>query len=85
MSPTGVWDPLFFSFPFLFPLVSADTAGNQGKTHQRNQGHRNLRDLGAGHDLQGPLVIEEHTMTLYAGPDDRVSVDRAGNYLIELR
>ncbi len=42
-------------------------------------------DLGAGHVLQGPLVIEEQTMTLYAGPDDRVSIDRAGNYLIELR
>ena len=42
-------------------------------------------DLGAGHALQGPLVIEEQTMTLYAGPDDHVSVDRAGNYLIDLR
>jgi N-methylhydantoinase A len=42
-------------------------------------------DLGAGHDLRGPLIIEEHTMTLYAGPDDHVSVDRAGNYLVELR
>ncbi len=42
-------------------------------------------DLGAGHTMQGPLVIEEQTMTLYAGPDDHVSVDRAGNYLIELR
>ena len=42
-------------------------------------------DLGAGHALQGPLIIEEHTMTLYAGPDDHVSVDGAGNYLIALR
>ena len=42
-------------------------------------------DLGAGHELPGPLVIEEHTMTLYAGPGDLVSVDKAGNYLIELR
>ncbi|WP_421995948.1 hydantoinase/oxoprolinase family protein [Reyranella sp.] len=42
-------------------------------------------DLGAGHALSGPLVIEEHTMTLYAGPGDHVSVDRAGNYVIDLR
>ena len=42
-------------------------------------------DLGAGHELAGPLVIEEHTMTLYAGPNDHVSVDKAGNYVIDLR
>ncbi|CAN5700871.1 hydantoinase/oxoprolinase family protein [soil metagenome] len=42
-------------------------------------------DLGAGHEIAGPLVIEEHTMTLYAGPGDHVSVDRAGNYTIDLR
>ncbi len=42
-------------------------------------------DLGAGHTLPGPAIIEEHTMTLYAGPDDHVTIDRAGNYLIELR
>ena len=42
-------------------------------------------DLGAGHALAGPLVIEEHTMTLYAGPDDHVGVDKAGNYVIDLR
>jgi N-methylhydantoinase A len=42
-------------------------------------------DLGAGHELEGPLIIEEHTMTLYAGPGDHVSVDSAGNYAIDLR
>lgn len=41
--------------------------------------------LGAGHALQGPLIIEERTMTLYAGPNDHVTVDGAGNYLIDLR
>jgi N-methylhydantoinase A len=41
--------------------------------------------LGAGHALQGPLIIEERTMTLFAGPDDHVTVDAAGNFLIELR
>jgi N-methylhydantoinase A len=40
--------------------------------------------LGAGHALQGPLIIEERTMTLYAGPDDHVSVDASGNFLIAL-
>jgi N-methylhydantoinase A len=42
-------------------------------------------DLGAGHAFAGPLVIEEHTMTLYAGPNDQVGVDKAGNYVIDLR
>ena len=42
-------------------------------------------DLGAGQKLQGPLIIEEETTTLFAGPDDRVHVDPARNYLIELR
>ena len=41
--------------------------------------------LGAGQVLQGPLIIEEHTTTLYAGPDDQVTVDSSGNYLIALR
>jgi N-methylhydantoinase A len=41
--------------------------------------------LGAGHALPGPLIIEERTMTLYAGPDDHVSVDASGNFLIELK
>ncbi len=42
-------------------------------------------DLGAGQKLQGPLIIEEETTTLFAGPDDHVHVDPARNYLIELR
>ncbi len=42
-------------------------------------------DLGAGQELPGPLIIEEHTTTLYAGPDDHVTVDGSGNYLIALR
>ena len=40
--------------------------------------------LGAGQRLDGPLIVEEATTTLYAGPDDRVTVDDAGNYLIAL-
>lgn len=42
-------------------------------------------DLGAGQTLQGPLIIEERTTTLYAGPDDHVTIDSSGNYLIALR
>jgi N-methylhydantoinase A len=32
--------------------------------------------------LPGPLLIEEATTTIFAGPGDRVTVDAAGNYLI---
>ncbi|WP_193185519.1 hydantoinase/oxoprolinase family protein [Nisaea sediminum] len=39
-------------------------------------------DLLPGHDLPGPLLIEEATTTIFAGPGDRVTVDAAGNYLI---
>ncbi len=42
-------------------------------------------ELGVGHALLGPLIIEERTMTLYAGPEDHVSVDASGNFLIDLR
>ena len=41
-------------------------------------------DLAPGHELVGPLVIEEETTTVFAGPGDRLSVDAAGNYLIDL-
>ncbi|WP_420402783.1 hydantoinase/oxoprolinase family protein [Nisaea sp.] len=39
-------------------------------------------DLLPGHGLPGPLLIEEATTTIFAGPGDRVTVDMAGNYLI---
>jgi len=41
-------------------------------------------DLRPGHTLAGPLLIEEATTTIFAGPNDRVEVDAAGNYLIHL-
>ncbi|MCR9177654.1 MAG: hydantoinase/oxoprolinase family protein [Alphaproteobacteria bacterium] len=41
-------------------------------------------DLRRGHRLPGPLLIEETTTTLFAGPTDQVEVDAAGNYLIHL-
>ncbi len=40
--------------------------------------------LVAGLTLEGPLLIEEATTTIYAGPGDRVDVDRFGNYVITL-
>jgi N-methylhydantoinase A len=42
-------------------------------------------DLAPGHVLFGPLVVEEQTTTIFAGPGDRLEIDRAGNYLIQLR
>ena len=40
--------------------------------------------LAAGMTLKGPALIEEETTTVYAGPGDRVTVDRHGNYPIRL-
>lgn len=40
--------------------------------------------LYAGHRLEGPLIIEEETTTILVGRGDSVTVDRAGNYLIEI-
>ena len=40
--------------------------------------------LRPGHEMCGPLLIEEETTTILVGPDDRISVDRAGNYVITL-
>lgn len=39
-------------------------------------------DLHPGHALDGPLLIEEATTTIFAGPLDRVEVDAGGNYVI---
>jgi N-methylhydantoinase A len=41
-------------------------------------------DLASGVVLTGPLLIEEATTTLYAGPGDRVTIDTFGNYLVTL-
>ncbi len=41
-------------------------------------------DLGPGHRLSGPLLVEEVTTTVLAGPDDVLVVDAAGSFLIEL-
>jgi N-methylhydantoinase A len=37
-----------------------------------------------GHELEGPLLIEEQTTTVFAGAGDRVIVDAAGNFMVEL-
>ncbi|MSP68538.1 MAG: hydantoinase/oxoprolinase family protein [Alphaproteobacteria bacterium] len=41
-------------------------------------------DLRPGHDLAGPLLIEEVTTTVVVGPKDRLHVDPAGNFAISL-
>ena len=41
-------------------------------------------DLRAGHQLPGPLVVEEATTTILVGPADRLEVDAAGNFLIDI-
>ncbi len=41
-------------------------------------------DLGPGETLAGPAIIEEVTTTVLVGPDDRLSVDDGGNFVIDL-
>jgi N-methylhydantoinase A len=38
-----------------------------------------------GMRLEGPLIIEEATTTLVAGPGDKVRVDRFGDFVVEVR
>jgi N-methylhydantoinase A len=40
--------------------------------------------LAPGHSFSGPAIIEEQTTTVLAGAGDRVSVDAAGNFIIDL-
>jgi N-methylhydantoinase A len=41
-------------------------------------------DLLPGHRLAGPLLVEEVTTTVLAGPDDTLAVDRSGNFVVSL-
>ncbi len=41
-------------------------------------------DLRPGHRLIGPLLIEEQTTTVFVGPEDRLTVDAADNFVIDL-
>ena len=41
-------------------------------------------ELGPGHRLAGPLVVEEATTTVLIGPDDTLSVDHTGDFLIDV-
>ena len=41
-------------------------------------------ELRPGHDLPGPLLVEEQTTTVVVGPRDRLQVDAASNYVIHL-
>jgi N-methylhydantoinase A len=40
--------------------------------------------LRPGHRIQGPLIVEEETTTVFVGPQDLLEIDAAGNYLIHL-
>jgi N-methylhydantoinase A len=40
--------------------------------------------LRPGHRLEGPLLVEEQTTTIFVGPEDTLEVDAAGDYLIHL-
>jgi N-methylhydantoinase A len=42
------------------------------------------RDLEAGHRIDGPLVVEETTTTIFVGAGDRLEIDSGGNYLIHI-
>jgi N-methylhydantoinase A len=41
-------------------------------------------DLELGCRLDGPLLVEEVTTTVYVGPDDVLEVDNANNFVIHL-
>ena len=41
-------------------------------------------DLLPGHVIDGPLMVEERTTTVFVGPDDRLSVDKADNIVVDL-
>ncbi|MBT4488766.1 MAG: hydantoinase/oxoprolinase family protein [Rhodospirillaceae bacterium] len=41
-------------------------------------------DLGPGFAMGGPLLVEELTTTVFVGPRDRLRVDAADNFLIEI-
>jgi N-methylhydantoinase A len=41
-------------------------------------------DLRPGQSLVGPAVIDECTTTVLVGPGDRLHVDAAGNFVIDL-
>ncbi|MDG2285313.1 MAG: hydantoinase B/oxoprolinase family protein, partial [Alphaproteobacteria bacterium] len=40
--------------------------------------------LGVGHTIAGPALIEEHTTTVLLGPDDTLTVDGTGNFMIDV-
>ena len=41
-------------------------------------------DLKPGHELDGPLLVEEQTTTVFVGVGDRLQVDAADNFVIHL-
>jgi N-methylhydantoinase A len=41
-------------------------------------------DLRPGFSQDGPMLVEELTTTVFVGPKDRLSVDAADNFMIEI-
>ena len=41
-------------------------------------------DLRPGFAHDGPLLVEELTTTVFVGPKDRLAVDKADNFMIEI-
>ena len=39
----------------------------------------------AGMQIVGPAIIEESTTTVCLGPDDRLTVDAYGNFVVQLQ
>lgn len=82
----------------LAPLATArratsDTSPSPFETRQvflsETDGWRDIpiyrgEDLRPGHTLSGPFLIEEATTTVFVGPEDRLEVDTANNYQIQL-
>ena len=41
--------------------------------------------IGAGHEIEGPAIVEERFTTLVLYPGHRARLDENGNYAIEIR
>jgi N-methylhydantoinase A len=44
----------------------------------------NGSDLQPGHSMEGPLIVDEQTTTLFIGDRDRLTIDATGNYRIAI-
>jgi N-methylhydantoinase A len=77
--------PVISHEPSQDPLASV---GTRPVVIQRGTAPSNIHiyqgtDLGPGHRIDGPALIEEETTTIFVGALDRLYVDSANNYVIE--